>query len=130
MDNANRNNIKLHFREPKFIVVEKNKMVICHLTFDASIPEMIDYAATWHEDNPRYKQTVKAVVFTKKEDEFDINVGKKVALAKAENKAYNYVLNYYKQAKNKLCRALDAYDDFENKVNRVRAHNVEYMKKF
>ena len=105
-------------------------MVICHLEFTASIPEMIDYASVWKEDNPRYKQTVKSVVFSKNEDNFDVNIGKKVALAKAENKAYSYTLNYYKEAKAKLCRALDAYDDFEDKVWRVKAHNVEYMRKF
>ena len=127
----NRNNIKLHFKSPTYFVDEENKVVICHLKFKTSVPTTFKLNMPWSDEgNPSFSQTVKAVAFVKENDDFNINVGKKVALAKAENKAYSYVLNYYKQAKDKLCRALDAYDDFEDKVWRVKAHNVEYMRKF
>ena len=75
-------------------------------------------------------QSVKAVARVKDNDVFDVNVGKKVSLAKAENLAYSYVNEWAKTAFKSLCGASNAIVEFTRKANKVKAHNVEYIKKF
>lgn len=126
------NNIKISFSEPKYIVDEVNKVVICLLDYTASAPLMCDYSTYPSNEfpNPVCTLTSKSVVRAKDNDVFDVTIGKKVALAKAENKAYSYVWEYYKRGIKPLLNALDALEDFKCKVDRVKEHNVEYMKKF
>ena len=127
-----RNNIKIKFQPPIYIVDEKNGVVICKLNFSCSTPDVVHYVAKGDlHDCPVYKeQTVKSVVFAKNNDKFDINIGKKVSLAKAENQAYSYVRNWAKTAQKELAMALDAIEDFEFKTEKVKNHNIKYMKKF
>lgn len=127
-----RNNIKIKFQPPKYIIDEKNGVVICHLKFFAESPSCVNYASkcTYHTSPTCTEQTTKAVVFAKNNDKFDVNIGKKVSLAKAENQAYSYVRNWAKTAQKELAMALDAIEDFEFKVERVKKHNIEYMRKF
>ena len=127
-----RNNIKIKFQPPKYIIDEKNGVVICHLKFFAESPDCINFASkcAYHTSPTCIEQTSKAVVFAKNNDKFDINIGKKVSLAKAENQAYSYVRNWAKTAQKELAMALDAIEDFEFKVERVKKHNIEYMRKF
>lgn len=127
-----RNNIKIHFKSPEYIVDETNGVVICKLTFHCSVPNFVQFASkcSFHESPFYAEQTVKTVVFAKNNDKFDVNIGKKVSLAKAENQAYSYVRNWAKTAQRGLAMALDAIEDFEFKVERVKKHNIEYMRKF
>ena len=126
------NNIKLSFREPTFVVDSKNGVVICKLKFTSQVPYINDLVVYPSKEwpNPLCTLEVKGVAFTNKGDTFDETIGKKVALAKAENKAYNYVFNYYKRGLKDLFKALDVLEDFAYKVQRVVEHNVEYIKKF
>ena len=127
-----RNNIKIKFQPPKYIIDEKNGVVICHLKFFAESPNLVNFASkSSYHTSPYYaEQTSKAVVFAKNNDKFDVNIGKKVSLAKAENRAYSHVRNWAKTAQKELAMALDAIEDFEFKVERVKNHNIEYMRKF
>jgi hypothetical protein len=127
-----RNNIKIKLQQPKYIIDEKNGVVICHLKFFAESPDCVNFASkcAFHLKPTCTEQTSKAVVFVKNSDKFDVNVGKKVSLAKAENQAYSYVRNWAKTAQKELAIALDAIEDFEFKVERVKKHNIEYMRKF
>jgi hypothetical protein len=127
-----RNNIKIKFQPPKYIIDEKNGVVICHLKFFAESPDCIKFASkcAYHTSPTCTEQTTKAVVFAKNNDKFDVNIGKKVSLAKAENQAYSYVRNWAKTAQKELAMALDAIEDFEFKVARVKMHNIAYMRKF
>lgn len=129
---SDRNEFKISFREPRYIVDETNGVVICLLDYTAHSPIMCDYAVYPNYDwpNPLCQLTSKAVVFAKKGDKFDVNIGKKVALAKAENKAYAYTYNYFARGAKDLAKALDAIEDFRDKVDRVKKHNIEYMKRF
>lgn len=127
-----RNNIKIHFKNPEYIVDEVKGVVICKLKFTCSVPDVVHYASkcALHE-SPVYKeQTVKSVVFAKNNDTFDANIGKKVALAKAENQAYSYVNNYVQSCKKELELALQAVNNFKWKKAKVKNHNIEYMRKF
>lgn len=127
-----RNNIKISFEKPIYAIDEKNGVVVCTLKYKVDAPstvifasESTIYGSPWH-----MIQSVKAVARVKDNDIFDVNVGKKVSLAKAENLAYSHVNEWAKTAFKSLCSASDAIVEFTRKANKVRAHNVEYIKKF
>jgi hypothetical protein len=127
-----RNNIKISFEKPIYAVDEKNGVVVCTLRYKASAPAGVIFASesTIHGSPWHMNQMVKAVAFAKNNDKFDANIGKKVSLAKAENLAYSHVNNWAKTAFKELCRISSAIVEFNRKTNKVRAHNVEYIKKF
>lgn len=127
-----RNNIKISFEKPIYAVDEKNGVVVCTLKYKASAPAGIIFASksTIHGSPWHMHQMVKAVAFAKNNDKFNVNIGKKVSLAKAENLAYSHVNNWTKTAFKELCRTSNAIVEFSRKTKKVREHNVEYMKKF
>lgn len=127
-----RNNIKIQFDKPIYAVDEKNGVVVCTLRYKADAPPTVIFAAdsTIYGSPWRTTQTVKTVARVKNNDSFDVNVGKKVSLAKAENLAYSHVNEWAKTAFKLLCGASDAIVEFSRKAKKVREHNVEYMKKF
>lgn len=127
-----RNNIKIKFDKPIYAVDEKNGVVVCTLRYKADAPSTVIFASESTINNSPWHmtQSVKAIARAKDNDTFDVNVGKKVSLAKAENLAYSHVNNWSKTAQKKLIGALSATIDFSNKVKKVKKHNVEYMKKF
>ena len=126
------NNVKIHFRNPEYIVDEANGVVICKLKFTCSVPDFVHYASkcAFYESPACTEQTVKSVVFAKNNDTFDANIGKRVALAKAENQAYSYVNNFVQSCKKELEIALRAINNFKCKKTKVKNHNIEYMRKF
>lgn len=127
-----RNNIKIRFEKPIYNVDEKNGVVVCTLRYKAAVPKTVIVASesTMYGSPWRMTQTVKTVARVKNNDSFDVNVGKKVSLAKAENLAYSHVNEWAKTAFKLLCSASDAIVEFSRKTKKVREHNVEYMKKF
>lgn len=127
-----RNNIKISFEKPIYNVDEKNGVVVCTLKYKATAPVSVIFASegTIHGSPWHMNQIVKAVARVKNNDDFDVNVGKKVSLAKAENLAYSHVNDWAKTAFKMLCSASDAIVEFSRKTKKVREHNVEYIKKF
>ena len=127
-----RNSIKIHFKNPEYIVDETNGVVICKLKFTCSVPKFVHYVSKYafYESPACTEQVVKSVVFAKNDDKFDANVGKRVSLAKAENQAYSYVNNYVQSCKKELELALQAVNNFKCKKIKVKNHNIEYMRKF
>jgi hypothetical protein len=127
-----RNNIKIKFDKPIYAVDEKNKVVVCTLRYKVDTPPIVIFASESTIPNSpwRMTQSVKAIARAKDNDTFDVNVGKKVSLAKAENLAYSHVNEWAKTAFKSLCGASDAIVEFSRKTKKVREHNVEYMKKF
>lgn len=127
-----RNDIKISFEKPEYIVDENKGVVICKLRFKMYAPKMCVLAtkSTQWGDPWCFHQVSKGVAFAKDTDKFDVNVGKRVSLAKAENQAYSYVNEWAKSAFKSLCDASNAVVEFTRKANKVRAHNVEYIKKF
>ena len=125
-------NIKIHFKQPEYIIDEANGVVICKLKFNTTAPLMVRcvIVSPIHEDPTVTEQVVKTVVFAKNGDKFDVNVGKKVALAKAENKAYSYVKNWMMLVHKEVVKTVRAMKDFKDKAEKVKTHNVEYIKKF
>ena len=126
-----RNDIKISFEKPIYAVDEKNGVVVCTLRYKVKAPNNVIFAARGTICSPLLMiQSVKAVARVKDNDKFDVNIGKKVSLAKAENLAYSHVKEWVKTALKSLCNASDAIVEFTRKVNKVRTHNVEYIKKF
>lgn len=127
-----RNNIKIRFNKPIYAVDEKNGVVVCTLRYKVNAPSTVVFASesTTHGSPWYMSQTVKAIARAKDNDTFDVNVGKKVSLAKAENLAYSYVNEWAKTAKNELINAVSAIIDFSNKTKKVRDHNIVYMRTF
>lgn len=127
-----RNNIKIKFYKPIYTVDEKNGVVICTLQYKVNAPSTVVFASdVTINGNPRHMtQSVKAIARAKDNDTFDVNVGKKVSLAKAENLAYSYVNEWAKSAFKALCSASDSIVEFSRKTKKVRDHNIVYMKKF
>lgn len=127
-----RNNIKIRFEKPIYNVDEKNGVVVCTLRYKVEAPPTVVFASAGIiQGTPLHmKQCVKTVARVKNNDSFDVNVGKKVSLAKAENLAYSHVNDWAKTAFKDLCSASNAIVEFNRKTKRVREHNVEYMKKF
>ena len=127
-----RNDIKISFEKPIYAIDEKNGIIVCTLRYKAKAPNNVIFASrgTIH-DKPCYmNQSVKAIARVKDNDTFDINVGKKVSLAKAENLAYSHVNEWAKSAFKDLCSASDAIVEFSRKTKKVRDHNIVYMRKF
>lgn len=127
-----RNNIKIKFEKPIYAVDEKNGVVVCTLRYKAEAPNIVIFASrgTIHGSPWYMNQSVKTIARVKNNDVFDVNVGKKVSLAKAENLAYSYVNEWAKTAKNELINAVSAIIDFSNKTKKVRDHNIVYMRTF
>lgn len=127
-----RNSVKIHFKNPEYTVDETKGVVICKLKFTCSAPDFVNYASKYafHESPACTVQIIKAEAFAKNDDKFDANIGKRVALAKAENQAYSYVNNFIQSGKKELEQALQAVNNFKWKKAKVKNHNIEYMKKF
>ena len=127
-----RNDIKISFEKPIYTIDEKNGVVVCTLRYKVKASGNVIFASRGTiYGSPWYmNQMVKTVARVKNNDSFDVNVGKKVALAKAENLAYSHVNEWAKTAFKSLCGASNAIVEFSRKTRKVREHNVEYMKKF
>lgn len=127
-----RNDIKISFEKPIYVIDEKNGVVVCTLRYKAKAPNTVVFTSnsTIH-GSPWYMiHSVKAVARVKDNDTFDVNVGKKVSLAKAENLAYSNVKNWMMLAHKEVVKTVRVMKDFKDKAEKVRAHNVEYIKKF
>lgn len=128
-----RNEIKISFYEPKYHIDRANKVVVCILEGDVKYPSSIDYTTSTitkytHLDFDRV--TVKAVAKLSPGDEFDENIGMKVALAKAENKAYEQVCTNLKEYMRNINTIIEQCKDFFYKSANVIEHNDKYLEQF
>lgn len=121
-----RNEIKLKFQEPEYIINEKNGVVVCNLTFFSLFP--LDVEDRCYPIERMW--TTKGVARVGENDAFDANVGKKVALARAEQKAYKKVQKRLDQKVVELLSVLDKIGKFRHKAFNVIEHNREYINKF
>ena len=108
------------FGEPQFFVNEEKRSVACRLT---------GYIQGLDEDCFPDFVTRTGVAKCHPDDEFDVEIGKKIAHAKAENQVY--------KAASKICRAkmldiLQLSDDinvFLAKSHDCRNHNIKYIER-
>lgn len=124
-------NIKLRFSEPKFHIDETNKVVVCYLECKYNLPWLIDYMITdvagkliIHACN------TKGVAKCSPNDTFNINKGKKIALARAEQLAYRKVSNRLIPCFAYIDRLEEVIDKFIDKATNVINHNNYYISSF
>ena len=126
-----RNEIKLSFGEPKYHIDLANKVIVCVLECQPLLPQEIDWTAfNFMNEYFPAKYTVKGIARLNPDDEFDENIGMKVALAKAENRAYLMLgrdINRYQKC---MTKTFIACKDFLYKAHKFLEHNDEYLKKF
>ena len=130
-------NFKLSFGEPKYFVNEKKKIVTCLVSCrlkgaDQILLNIFKDIADWsyYEENV-FRFEAYATSQLDPADNFDPEIGKKVARAKAESMAYKY-------AKKQITKMYDKYnsvmskaiENFNAKATNVIEHNVEYVKQF
>lgn len=133
---------KLSFGEPKFYVNEEKKTVACKLDcrvnfINGSMPyHAINYIYTSMLDTvpaERMDYGFETIGVSKLDprDEFDENIGKKVARAKAESKAYEYASqNMYKAFTKFIDELGNAANNFFKKTESVIEHNLRYLEQF
>lgn len=131
MNQLNRNEIKLSFSEPTYHIDLANNVVVCILECTPKVPNIIDWSM-WNMTgkNLPVKYTTKGVARLSPNDEFNENVGMKVALAKAENKAYAMLGDDIRHYMEGVTKAVEISKDFFYKATKVLTHNAEYLKKF
>lgn len=126
-----RNEIKLSFEEPKYHIDLANKVVVCILESKPLIPQSIDWTSwSFTKTNFPEKYIAKGVARLNPDDEFDENIGMKVALAKAENKAYLMFGTDIDKYQKCMMKSFIACKDFLHKASKFIEHNNEYLKKF
>lgn len=128
-----RNEVKIQFEEPKYHIDEYNKVVVCRLTAKAMIPHnlkqvMWDVDDVWPLDLEEFE--TKGIARLSPNDDWDENAGMKVALAKAENKAYEQVCVNLKEYMRSINTVVNQCKDFFYKSANVIEHNDKYLSKF
>ena len=122
-----RDTFKLSFyKEPSYYVDYKNKSVKCYLTCIVKTPD-------FQYGNKILENTrISANGYSKCDghDVFDEYTGKKIALARAEQKVYIKALHMINAAMNDVQKFADAYSKFGKKCWDVCAHNEGYIDQF
>ena len=127
---------KLSFDEPKFFVNEKMGIVTCVMHCylkgqDWAMKEMGD-VIDGYKDNPiSHGFTITEIAHLDPQDTFDVEIGKKVARAKAESSAYRYMTKSLIRVVGKYCNMLsDGLNAFGEKAAGVIAHNKRFLEQF
>lgn len=125
-----RENIKLTFKKPKFYVNPERGSVRCTLTYSVAVPyDLAGFAPIFPIPSTG---SVRARAVCQKGDTFDAEVGKRIAMAKAENAAYAAVRKYAKSFAQKLAPFVDAAAICLNYVYEATEHNEhndDYIKR-
>ena len=134
------NRLKIKYGTPEYVIKEDKKVVICYLPYsfenwDRRIKELVSSTFNFEDFNdiiPLYGAyaKVKAVVRCKGNDVFDVQKGKKIALAKAENKVEMRVLSILNNINNFFIEsAFTLKQRMIDSANNVK-HNIGYISKF
>ena len=119
-----RTNFKISFdsSETRFFVNEKKRTVVCMLNGHLNTP-------SWTMGAYVNEAWIKSYGVAKcsPEDTFDVERGKRIAMAKAENRAYLDALKLIEPYIENMEAYIAAYANFNGKVYRTCAHNSEYI---
>ena len=119
--------IKLSFSRPKYQTV--GNTVYCTLQYTVNVPgSYSDVVAIVANDKLTFTATGKATCSGN--DVFNKQIGRKIANARAEAKAYKHAQTLVKkQVKEVIKRYYDMTLEFDEKADFVQRHNVEYVNK-
>lgn len=132
------NRLKIEYGTPEYVVKEKDKVVICYLPYtirdwDLKLLNIINFIAkyekTIYQSMHDYVK-VCVVVRCKGNDVFDVQKGKKIALAKAENKVEGHICNLIKLVSDKFIQMSTVMIKRLEDSSKNIKHNLDYIKKF
>lgn len=135
---------KLKFWDPDYYVNEKKGTVTCVLKFrldsvDSSQKDEDAFKAVrymtesvYGEDNPiSYRYSITETAKLDPKDTFDVEIGKKVARARAESSAYRFCSKILTKSIEKFTFNLaSAASKFIEKASGVVRHNKHYIDQF
>lgn len=122
-----RDDFKIRFtRKPEFTVDEKNKTVKCYLTGDVIVPNGL----TGNHFMENFRTFAKGYAKCDEKDTFNPEIGKKIALARAESKLYWKVRTEVKAAIRDAKKFIEGGEKFVSKAYRVIGHNEVYVSKY
>ena len=121
----NSNKIKLSFSRPKYQTV--GNTIHCTLQYTVNVPgSYSDVVAIVSNDKLTFTATGKAT--WNSSDIFNKWIGRKIANARAEAKAYKHAQTLVKKhVKEVIKRYYDMTLEFDEKADFVQRHNVEYV---
>lgn len=120
-----RDDFKIKFtKEPNFIVDEKNKTVKCYLEGVVITPTGL----SGNRFMENFRMFAKGYAKCDDKDNFDPQVGKRIALARAESRLYWKVRTEVKRAKRDAEMLIQGAEKFIAKAERVNLHNEYYVK--
>lgn len=131
----NLSSFKLIIMQDSTVVDEKNRRVIHTIDWKLRVPRVFQDMLFDVRNDDEYIITgrAKGVAVCHKEDQFDPEIGKKLARAMAESNAYlnaSKRMQKYVKSVSSIVNAVSLQTtDFMFKANEIRAHNCEYMKK-
>lgn len=112
----------------KIVYYTKDTTVYCKMFFNVKGPSDVLAVIDTLVDEDCYEVTAEAKVAPG--DAFDLEIGKKVARAKAESMAYRKLFGCLRRLASRLMDVFDAIDEFGYKADTVCNHNEEYLSKF
>lgn len=122
---SNGNKIKLSFSKAKYKTV--GNTVYCTLQYTINIPATdsdMMFIAGYNEQT--YTATGKATCNS--DDVFNKQIGREIANARAEAKAYKHTQNLVnKQVKEMIKKYYDMVLEFDEKADFIQRHNAEYI---
>lgn len=135
----NRNDIKISFDRPKYVT--ENKKVKCTLKYYINVPSFVHdedrfpakgyNPAAVHSCGEFYlgdELTATGVAICGPDDKFNKQVGREIAEARAEAKAYKHAAILVKKYVKAVAEAYANMSlEFEAKADHVQRHNKEYV---
>lgn len=120
-----RENFKLtYYGQPTYEVFNENKGVKCHLTVKIVTPDSLN--ANKIMDTTII--TANGYAKCDDKDTFNIETGKRIALARAESLAYHKAEVLINKCVIDAYNFIDSAERFENKSNYVQSHNKSYIR--
>lgn len=121
----NRSDIKVSFNNEgtKFYVNEKKGTVVCAVEAVLLVPTNWDGCVFV----PGVRIIEKGIAKCAPGDTFDVERGKRIALARAENKVYLSALKHLDGFMEQIAVIVNAYEEFNDKAYHACAHNEDYI---
>lgn len=122
-----RDDFKVRFtKKPQYTIDEETKTVKCYLTCDVIVPTGL----SGNQFMYNFRTFAKGYAKCDDKDRFNPEIGKKIALARAESKIYWKVRTEVKAALRDAKQFIKAGNKFVCKAHRVIDHNQDYIEKF
>jgi len=122
-----RDDFKVKFtKKPQYTIDEENKTVKCYLTCDVIVPTGI----SGNQFMYNFRTFAKGYAKCDNKDRFNPEIGKKIALARAESKIYWKVRTEVKNAVRDAKQFVLAGGKFISKAHRVIDHNNDYISNY